>query len=339
MRQQIVTVLYECDQLVPLPDCTAEGSYSYVSVTPREQVMSLSSALEVQANLPLEGAALLDRVSPELAKGNRLDIASAIVGQQTSVLHGLQRSQLKGQCAKVTHFVRGASLGAFALALAHGAPESINDVFGGSSKLLQRDGSLEACRKLGSDDQRVPGCAAPLRLELRPVTDDAPPASEPSAGDEAQASPQCPPNMHSDDQGKCTQSTSSAPYVCSFADHADCEKQCQAGSPGSCSLLARNYELGRGVKIDLVRAEQLYNLACRGGSPPGCGRLGALLIQRPATRDEGFELLRKSCKAGFFEACSVVNPSITKSEAAALARRGCDGGDAQSCWWLGQLYH
>jgi TPR repeat protein len=338
LKRQIVTVRYGCDKLVPVPDCAIDGNYGYVSVTPREQVMSLSSALEVRANLPLESSDLLGRVGSALSTGSRLDIAFSVVGQQTSVLRAVSRSQLKGDCAGVTHFVRGASLGAFAIALAKGAPESVSDVFGGSSTLLQRDGSLEACRKQGNDDKRVPGCAAPLRLELRPVTGDAAQASAPN---EEPPAPKCPGGTQLDDQGTCIATNIAVPYVCSFAAHADCEKQCQAGSMGSCSLLGRNYQLGRGVKKDEARAEQLFSLACRAGSPPGCGRLGEMLVERPATRDEGLELLRKSCKGGFFEACHAGLARLAPNQAsgaADLARRGCDGGSAASCWALGQFY-
>ncbi|MEI9939578.1 MAG: tetratricopeptide repeat protein [Pseudomonadota bacterium] len=338
MKQQIVTMRYECDKLVPVADCTVDGSYGFVSVTPREQIMSISSELELRANLPLESSTLLGRVAAALSTGSRLDIAFSIVGQQTSVLRAVNRSQLKGECSTVTHFVHGASLGAYAIALAKGAPESIDEVFGGSSKLLQRDGALEACRKQGNDDERIAGCSAPLRLELRPVTDDAAPAS---ARDEEQPALRCPAGTQLDDLGKCVVASSSAPYVCSFADHADCAKQCQAGSAGSCSLLGRNYELGRGVKKDRVRAEHFYNLACRSGSPPGCGRLGEMLADRSATRDEGLTLLLESCRGGFFEACEARSarlPANTSNEPIDLARRGCAGGNAASCWSLGQFY-
>jgi TPR repeat protein len=338
MKRQIVTARYECDKLAIVPDCAIDGSYGYVSVTPREQVMSLTSALEVRANLPLESSALLARVGPSLSTGSRLDVAFSIVGQQASVLSVVNRSQLKGECSAVTHFVRGASLGAFAIALAKGGPESVSDVFGGSSKLLQRDGSLEACHRQTDEDKRVPGCAAPLRLELRPVTNDTVHASIPT---EEQPAQQCPGGTQPDDQGKCNALNTALPHVCSFADSADCETQCRAGSMGSCSLLGRNFQLGRGVKKDVERAKQLYALACRGGSPPACGRLGQLLVDQSATHEEGLELLRKSCKGGFFDACQeglARLPASQANRAAELAQRGCDGGNAASCWALGQFF-
>jgi hypothetical protein len=344
MKGQLLAVHYDCGQLQILDDCRLEGSYAYVATTAREQVMTFVGEAELKANFSIGGEAL----NKSVPAGSQLDVALAIVGQKVSVKRDARRSELKGQCAGATHFVRSASIGAFSMSVVpSGVPRSVDQVFGltggSTARFSQRDGSIEACRKgAPSDAVETPGCAAPLRLELRPVTDAAAKTSDLAEREDESSTITCPQGSRADDHGKCV-APSAQPYVCDFHEPADCEKQCQAGSPGSCSVLARSYETGRGVTKDATHALKLYVDACNAGSPPACGHLGNLLVGSERTRQKGLELLDRACKAGWMPACSsaaqaLLSSKTSAAEAYSAARRGCNGGSAQSCGVLGLLF-
>jgi TPR repeat protein len=341
MSRELVVVHYDCRELTVLPDCTLQGKYGYVGITPREQVISIANPEELRLNFPLNDGQL----EHELQTGTHLEFASAIVGQAATIKRTATRDELKGNCTNATHFVRSATLGAFAVALNKGATRSAEEVFlsdanpgATATKIVSRDGTLQACRTADpAQSNKVPGCTAPLKLELAPLANA---NTAISIADEAPAS--CPTGTRESDAGKCVAVHDPHPYVCSFAEHADCERQCKLGSAGSCALAARNYQLGRGVKADPEAALDLYVAACNGGSPPGCGRLGEVLVGNPKHRENGLELLHRSCRAGFMPACkdlgSTVASDRTSTENPVLAaQRGCDGGDAVSCWLAGAL--
>ena len=342
MGRELIVVHYDCKALTVLPDCTLGGKYTYVGVTPREQVISIANVEELRLNFPLNDGQL----ERDLQAGTQLEFASAIVGQTATVKRSATRTELKGACTNATHFVRGATLGAFAMALSKGATRSAEEVFlsdakpgAAAAKIVGRDGTLEACRKADpAQPTMVSGCSAPLKLELTPLVGETDKAT--TTVDDAPAT--CPTGTRESDIGKCVPPHDPHPYVCSFADHADCERQCKLGSAGSCALAARNYELGRGVSADPDAALNLYVTACNGGSPPGCGRLGEALAGNPKHREKGVELLRRSCHAGFMPACNGWGAATASDRASTenpvlAAQRGCDGGDAPSCWFAGAL--
>ncbi len=347
MKRDLVAVSYDCQHLVLLPDCAIGGEYSYVGLTLREQVIRISEESELQANLPLGGSALTGSIGGGFREGGTLDVALAIAGQKSGLRRHVLRSDLTGQCAGATHFIRSAMVGAFAIEKGSRTTfKTAAQVFGvgastrqdSGSQTIDRDGSLDACRT-ASGDAEPRGCAAPLRVELNPILDK-PAASAAPTGDEM-VTLACPPSTHADDSGKCVTPTSGAPYVCRAEDLPECERECSRGSMGSCAILGRSYQVGRGVAADPGRAVALYDRACRAGVAPACGRLGEMLVPTPGREQFGMKLLRESCAGGWMTACTIGGRVAAKAgdvNVIELFRRGCAGGDAEGCWNLGLLF-
>jgi TPR repeat protein len=354
LKHDVAVVAYGCDTLRVLPDCAVEGIYRFTGVTEKEQVLKLDDSDEVRANLPLSGLKLAGRLSADLSRGSTLDIALAITGKKT-VLRGLVLTQdLKGECEGATHYVRSATLGAFAMATGTRAQiTSAADLFGvsvdaGSSSTAQtesRDGRLDACRAVTAPtDTEVPQCSAPLRLELRPIRAKPPATRVDGHPPDESTTPTCPAGFVPSEAGKCIAASSPAPHICAAGDPADCTVQCEKQSMASCAILGRMYETGHGVAKDPGKAFSLLDRACNGGATPACGRLGEILVHS-GKRDEGLALMRKSCQAGFADACVTLVQSAESSAAArhvdlvSVVRANCLGGHAASCASLAWLFH
>ncbi|HSN98959.1 MAG TPA: hypothetical protein VLS89_11760, partial [Candidatus Nanopelagicales bacterium] len=69
MREGVAVVSYSCEGIKLLKDCRIEGSYGYLGMTKKEQVVRLQNADELRANLPLSGGS----IGGELARGSSLD--------------------------------------------------------------------------------------------------------------------------------------------------------------------------------------------------------------------------------------------------------------------------
>ncbi len=331
LDNRIVVVAYSCEALRVLPECQVEGAYHYSSVTEKEQQLELEGADELRANLPLSGAKLSDRAAAaEHDRGAKMDIALSIVGKKTASRGLVLTSDLRGECAGATHYVRSATLGAFRLS---------------SGQDHRQEGQPDACRAASSTgDAPVSQCSAPLRLELRPVRAGAP-ASRPEgqAPDESETVT-CGPGFVATDVGTCISAASGRPHICAVDDAAGCTRECDRGSMASCAYLGRMYETGRGVARDLDKAIPLLDRACKGGATPACGRLGEILV-RAGKRDQGVALLRRSCEQGFAVACTTLAQVVLRQpgggsvDAVGLLRRDCLGGHGSSCASLATVFH
>lgn len=343
LKRKVVVVAATCSSVRILPDCTAEAAYPYVGTTEREELVSLPTADDVRANLPLSASTLTGPAGVDFQHGASLDIGLATVGRRTASRATVLRSDLKGECDGATHFVRNVTLGAFAMGPgAAGQAKTVADVFGrgsGSRAQLAKDGALDACRAGKSDGAtEVAQCGAPVRVQLKAIRE---PGSAPPKA--AEAAPTCPAGMVFNDLGACERPTSDRPHLCAYSDIPDCTLQCAHGSAMSCAFLGRSYQLGRGVPQDLGRAAELLDKACSGGASVACGRVGEMAL---ASHDEakGLRLLGRACAAGWVDGCriagnyAVKNPSVKGIDVIALFQRACFGGDAEGCWSLGAVY-
>lgn len=234
MTKGLVVVAYDCQKLALLPHCSVEGSYRFVGVTRREQLIRLESSEELRANLPLTGSTIIQRLGASLERGSTIDIAMTFIGKKSSSRPWVLQRELKGDCDGATHFVRSATLGAFAMQTGTRAKaRTAADILaasvsgqGSSSEAVQnRDGDLEACRAANADGESPPRqCSAPLRLELTSLRAVAPNAEQMDAED----LPRCPKGLVLDNTGKCTARTSSTPDICVPDDPADCATQCSS---------------------------------------------------------------------------------------------------------------
>ncbi len=329
----VVVVHYDCGGLRVLPDCTVDGTYAFLGITEKEQTLQFATPDEVRVNLPIGGAALASRLTPTLRRGGELEVAMALVGKRVSSRASVSRADLHGACDGATHFVRSATLGAFAMAASPAASTGVGSVFE-RKDAMGRDGSVAACRASAGDTPPT-ACAAPLRLDLRVIGTGKAAASSREEGGRGR----CPKGMVLLDGGACASSGRRAPHVCYIDDPADCDAQCNAGSMSSCALLGRSYMMGRGVPRDFARAKRLLTKACDGGSAPGCGRLGEIALSEHDAPTAS-RLLVKACRAGWATACASLGHLRVMANALPapeLFQRACLGGDAEGCASLGQL--
>jgi TPR repeat protein len=351
LKHSVIAAKVTCDGVELLPDCEVDGEYLYVGMTEREELLSIRDADDLRSKLPPSGNEIPLRFKGEFERGATLDVALAVAGKKTSSTRRVLRSDLRGECKGATHFVRSAALGAFAMQVAGPTKaKGVDDVFGrgtaasGSAPAtaINRDGSLDACRKSPSDGEKPQeNCAAPLRLELKPLLEGPVVSAEPANGEEI-VNPACPMGFAPTDDGKCVKMTSKLPRLCDYKDPDDCTIQCERGSMGSCAVLGRNYQMGRGVPQDVKKAADLLVRACKGGAAAACSRIGEMLLAAPGTEQDGLQLLQKSCSMGWAEACTLAGAHLAKSggkvNVGALLRRGCAAGNAEGCWTLGTLY-
>jgi uncharacterized protein len=347
--KSLVVVAYDCKKLELLSDCTVAGSYGFVGVAEKEQLIRLENAEELRANLPLAGNTIVQKLGASLERGATLDIALALVGKRTASRPWVTKKDLQGECSRATHFVRSATVGAFAMKTGTRAKvQGAADVFGvstagkgESSEVIENhDGALEACRSANASSDAPPAqCRSPIRIELRAIKSVAPAPS--NVGEEEALT--CAKGLVAMESGKCAKPTADAAHICAPEDSGDCGVQCEKGSKTSCAILGRSYMIGRGVPKDLARAKALLGTACSGGVAPACARLGEIAFAE-GRGAEAEKLLSDACATGWFQACdtlgkmALAKPGAAKVDVFAMFKRACAGGDPEGCWSLGMLF-
>jgi TPR repeat protein len=344
LKRGVVVLSLSCSSARVLPDCDAQGAYSFIGTTEREELVSLQNADEVKANLPLLAPALTAPSGVDFSHGAVVDVAIATIGRRSASRTKVSRAELKGECREATHFVRAATLGAFAMGSGpRGQSKGVAEIFAGGASggaSMAKDGSLQACRTATPDaETAVAQCGAPIRLQLKAIAEE----SVGSGPDKPRVeAPACPPGMMRSESGACETTSSDRSHVCAMTDIADCAQQCDHGSPTSCAILGRSYQVGRGVPLDLGRASDLLTKACTGGVSVACGRLGEMAL---AAHDEpkGLRLLNEACSGGWVEACRMAGAYALKHagtglDVGTLFGRGCHGGDPEACWSLGGIH-
>ena len=173
-KRGLVAVRLQGCKLEVLPRCEASGSYSYESVTPSRDKLEIKDDADLFSKLPISSQAL----QAELASGRSLTLDYVLVGQK---LAAAPPSELSGDCATATHYVRTISIGAYNMESAakakSGASIDVGIVqAGGSSdssrQRLKNSGDLEACSSKTELDEKAvksSGCGAPVRLGLAPL--------------------------------------------------------------------------------------------------------------------------------------------------------------------------
>ncbi|MBK7579552.1 MAG: sel1 repeat family protein [Myxococcales bacterium] len=356
-RDRIAVVRYQKDAIMMLKDCTLEGSYGYVGVTKKEDLIRYESLDEVAANLPgifaIGGASL----GADMSKGTTIDIGLVVVGKRTAVRTSAERAELKGECEGATHFVRGATIGAFAVQTGQRSKVgTVASLFGagvsassGSSKLVsKKDGTIDKCSSSSTEAPNAPeGCRSLLRLELRPFNAPKVAAKDAAGKSVAKAKdiPECSAGFVWDGAKCATKSTTKA-FACSGKDQGQCRAQCDKNNARSCSQLALIY---RAEGKDQVQAVAFFKKACNLGEESACAEHGAHLLNGIGVEPDKFKALetfKKACAAGDSLGCSFLGrmhragTATEPSEAKALAlfKRACDGGFSQGCVELGTVH-
>lgn len=351
MKRGIAVVAYDCKRLRVLGDCHLDGEYEFMGVSPKEELIRLESSADVELNLPFGGFGPAAQLGAGLSGGTTLDVALAMVGKKMSTPRSAKRSSLGGACKGATHFVRGATVGAFTMATGTEANvRTAVEVFGlGVSadashrkSVVNRDGSLDACKGADPAALAPPGsCSSLIRLDLTAL-DSGPP--DPDVPVFAEAT--CPTDTLLVG-GKCTRASAER-HQCRPGKLADCDTQCGKGEARSCAILGDMLSRGKWANRDDARAAEVFKKACTLGDEHGCNGLGvAYLDGKGVPKDEarGVELLRKACDAGSAKGCTSLGYAATygkgvpkdEARAAAWFEHACRGGEERGCANLGVL--
>jgi uncharacterized protein len=359
MREGVAVVSYTCKQFKLLKDCKVDGKYGYLGMTKKEQVVRLTNADEVKANLPLQGVGLAANISAEMQRGATLDVALVMVGKVKTTWGKVAADELKGECDGATHFVKGATVGAFVMETGtKGEAKTAAQLFGagasgGSSSaknVRNQDGDLSDCAKAAPDSPKAPAqCQAIVRLELKPIAKKgagAPVSAEPPPVDVAAPEMTCPKGLVLAD-GKCT--ATAAAFLCHPNDGKECLDQCGKGNAPSCgaagALLAAG---GGGLGKDETKAREILGKGCDASDTKSCTNLGLLLAKGrggPKDASGAFKRFDKACADGDPLACGMMGQAYesgegaTKDEGRAIAflQRGCEGGQDTSCGTIGRM--
>jgi hypothetical protein len=352
LKKGVAIVHYDCKTVKLLADCNARGKYEYAGVTKKEQLIQLADADEAKANLPFSGGS----VGGGLARGSELDIALAMIGKRSTAFSDLARSELKGKCEGATHFVRAATLGAFAMTTATvGEITAAADLFGtgasakSSSKrnVTTKDGDTAACDKADPNGSSPPGqCGAVLRLQLLALA--AQPGSKAPAGPAA-GGLSCPQGLIATN-GKCA------------APKNDNQRQCAAGKAEACDAVCRTGDIDACIYFSQVvldeaerkqdralagRAAPALAKACDAGHANSCALLGNMIWDGngvPKDVNRGRDLVIRACDAGSGIGCGSLGNAFITGDGAPhdaarglrLTVRGCQLGGALACVLAGQ---
>jgi TPR repeat protein len=356
MKKGIAVVAYDCASLRVLTACrVADGKYEYAGVSRKEEVIQMTSSDDVAANLPINAA----KVSAEVSSGRSIDLALVRVGTKNTT-RAVAQGDLTGDCDGATHFVRGATLGAFAMATgSSGKAAAVAEMFayGASAKSaserkgLNKDGSLDECRKSDPDAESPPTeCRAPISVELVPIA--APKVADAASAkgkdakakdDDAKEAPSfenpCP-EGYAFTGGKCTKAPVAA-KLCDPKNEAECKSECDKGSAESC------FNFGRLARRDRARAVPAFTKACEGGVADACGELGKLLEpdaqKSKNVKAEALQALtwaEKGCRDGSGYACEIAGDLLTLDAELQIVdyprgmkryTRGCNLGNADAC--------
>jgi TPR repeat protein len=354
MRSNVAVVGLRDGKLKLLKNCSIEDTYAYVGVNRKEEVVRFETSHEIQANLPLAASAFGAKLEGEVKSGRTLDLGLVIVGKRTTVRSQAVLADLRGDCTGASHFVRAATVGAFALKTGkRGSARTVAELFGAgvsasaqsSREFSTQDGEMASCAATDLTAESPPTrCSALLRVELLPILKERPKSSEPGT-----ATPTCAPGMVWDGD-KCAAASRTQRHTCKPSDLADCNEQCARGDGQSCFNAAKFYRNGDGVPIDVKHHYSLQQRACELGSMRGCAAAGVQhlygLGEAPRDYDKARALFAKSCDAGEGHGCAnlgVVHRDgrgvpVDVQKARALMQRACDSGYANGCSLLGQLH-
>jgi TPR repeat protein len=365
MKKGAVVVAFDCKELRVLTTCNVDGNYEYGGYPVSFDVLDFKDADSLKASLSA-GPAIAARFKGELDRGSTLFIAHGEVGMATTTVAEVTRDQLKNGCTGATHFVTDVHFGAYAMKTASTAQVgSAIEIFdqgtqGSSKSTADRSvnaGDRKACEKSAENDQQAPNdCNTVVRIGLAPIGAAREKTAEKPVADPdvVRVPPPCGPGTERID-GACKRPPPPPPpgapppppvaRMCRPGDAADCERQCEAGDPVSCTLAGALYEKGRGVTADLRRAAELYGRACQKRDVEGCTGLGYVLSKGgdgvPADGRKAERLLDEACRAGNGRACSGLGQRRRLAGDAMMAllhfNRGCRLGYPRACFYEASL--
>ena len=369
MKENVAIVSYSCKGFKLLKDCKVDGTYGFLGMSKKEQVVKLNNADEVKANLPLGGIGIAGSISAEMARGSTLDVAMIMVGKVKTTWAKVQADELKGECDGATHFVKGAMVGAFVMQTGtKGQVKSAAQMFGAtasgastSEKNVQnKDGDIGDCAKATPDDKKAPGqCQAFIRLELKGIIPKAAPAAgaalprrRPPRSPRATTSPLAEADVpegarHGRGQVHRAEVGRRVPLQ-SRRTRASARPSAARAMRRAAARPARSTSPGRGVSHDEKKARELLTKGCDGSDTKSCTNLGVLMMQGRGGAKDGAAAAKnfeKGCADADALACGMLGmqyktgDGVTKDDAKAVAllQKGCEGGNDAACGTYGKM--
>ncbi len=277
---------FDCKELKILRTCKASGEYQFRGTSAKERVLSLESADEIRAALPLGGAGIAAAFEAEASAGTKFDLGMVLAGQMVGSASSFSAAELSGNCAGATHVITAAKMGAFAMGTSSKAEmRTAAEVFGAgasagskASKLTKsRDGSIQACEAAESGSAKAPkNCDALIALEVTKLSDD--------YGDV------------DSDLGELL--VTLGDLKCS--DAAACEAGCNAGKGRSCAELGVSLIGGDGMDKNVPRGRALLKKSCDLGDVKGCSAFADILLMSGDEKrfDDAIVAADKACNIG-----------------------------------------
>jgi uncharacterized protein len=341
MQSSIAIVSYDCKSIRLLKNCTAPGKYAYAGVSSViQEAVQMDDADEVRASLPLSGVSL----SAELKRGATLDIALAYVGKQSTLTPSVAATDLSGpECAQATHFVRRATIGAFAMQTGTvGVIRAAAEIFGagaaaGSSSKqnkLNSAGEVQACKPKEGAEKAPEGCGAILRLELHAL-------GEPMMEDNKAPLPNTCPDGFAPSGLQCVKlDGGKSTHRCDMTDPQECKDLCKRGDADSC------YNAGTIAQSSEPKpvTKAFYAKACAGNVARACFALTDFVEKMPDWKD-AWAAGEKACNLGLADACAWMgrngdNGGLQQGidARAGFYKRACDLGKWESCKEVAEIW-
>jgi hypothetical protein len=320
----LAVVSFTCNEIRVLKTCHASGRYSYRGTSPKERVLSLETAGQIRAALPLGGVGIASKFEGEASTGKSFNLGMVIVGQRMGSASSFSAAELTGDCDGATHVITGAKIGAFAMATSTKAElKTAVQIFGAGAGAANkaadfsknRDGSIDACNAATSGDAKPPKqCEALLSLDLTKLT-----------------------------EGKAALELDgvTASLVQLNADEAcpkipACEASCNAGKGDGCWGLSLSLLGGtNGADKNIPRGSESLHKGCKLGHMKSCSLLGTFLFGTHR-EDEAFAPSDKACNvANDVSACNTIallaRKKGDKKGVVKALTKGCAGGDSSAC--------
>jgi len=263
----LVAVRYVGCEMEVLSQCSADGRYGYVAVTPKEDHLSIRDEDSLYASMPMSAA----KLAGKLEERKQLDVQMTVVGKYQADQTSVRKNQLKGRCDGATHVVTGITAGAFEFTAGADMQSNAEVSAGGvgvggarksSKEILRTDGTTAACAGAKVGDVAPPnGCGALLKIEVIPLDDDASVGGT-QAGQMSPASPPAPSAVPL----KTCEGTMAESL------RQDC-RRCAAGIVAGCTAFGVYLYRGTGIAQDVARGKALIEQACRARDDIACRQM------------------------------------------------------------------
>ena len=349
MQKGVAVIAYDCKSIRLVKGCSAPGQYGFTPIASvLQEAVQINDADEVKASLPFSGG----KLGGEISRGSSIDIGLAYVGKRATLNDVVAKSELVGsECAGATHFVRGATIGAFVMSTGtkgsiKAAAELLGASAGGASdstkKKMNSGGEVSACKQITGTSTNAPdACSAVVRLELLPLTGGTATAAAEKKNDAPPPLANTCPTGFAPSSGRCAKVAGGTAHRCDPTNEAECKEQCAKGDIESC------YNAGsitlKGARIDgpeVTEAAALWGKACDGGIADACARLSQVIWWSPLYHNSLKDLSKAAVAAK--KGCELLSPwacelyaqradELQPAERQGLHLRACSLGHAPGC--------